>query len=281
MISLRNKKILVTGATGGIGIPLCKLLLQSGASLVVTSGSQDKLDQLVTTHYTHSGQIIALQKNLLLEGSAAALVCKAQEQLHGLDMVINLAGLQTFRALENLSEEDISKQIQLNLSVPIETSKAAIRYFKTQRGGCIVNIGSAFGSIGFAQYSVYCATKFGLRGFSEALRRELQNTGINVVHIAPRATRTGMNSQGVYDMAGATGTHVDNPVVVAQRIVKAIVKQKPNTSIGFQESLFSKINGLFPSLVDKILSKQSSLAGSYANANISVNKSTITRETHA
>jgi short-subunit dehydrogenase len=116
--------------------------------------------------------------------------------------------------------------------------------------GLIVNLGSIFGSIGFAWFASYSASKYALRGFSEALRRELHGTGVDVCYIAPRAVKTGLNSEAVYRMADATGMQMDTPEWVAKQIVRAIAGNSKDVYLGFPESLFVRINALLPRLVD-------------------------------
>ncbi|MDY6949446.1 MAG: SDR family NAD(P)-dependent oxidoreductase [Pseudomonadota bacterium] len=117
----------------------------------------------------------------------------------------------------------------------------------------IVNIGSVLGTIGFAGNSVYCATKFGLRGFSEALRRELADTGIKVHYFAPRATRTAFNSDLVDDMNDALGNASDEPADVARSIVRALQADRLEYVIGWPEKFFARLNALLPRLVDMAL----------------------------
>jgi short-subunit dehydrogenase len=268
MTKLEGKKILLTGATGGIGSRLATQLFASGSVLALSSRSLECLSKLAGSIDPEGHSVTILEKDLLGQNAGQQLVTEACDLLNGLDIVINLAGAQTFKAIEALSQQEIDRQIEINLAVPIRISHAATSLFKAQGSGSIVNIGSAFGSIGFAQYSIYCATKFGLRGFSEALRRELHENNIKVIYIAPRATRTSMNTAAVYEMASVTGTVVDDPSDVAGQIIQAIRKEKPNTHIGLPEKIFSKLNGLFPGLIDKALSRQSRLAQSYANPDV-------------
>jgi short-subunit dehydrogenase len=122
--------------------------------------------------------------------------------------------------------------------------------------GRIASVGSMFGSIGFPYFSAYSASKFALRGFCEALRRELADTGVGVTYISPRATRTPINTSKVMAMAEATGMNMDSPELVARCIVQAIEGDRDEAYVGQPESLFAKINGLLPGLVGRFIGKQ-------------------------
>lgn len=267
MIDLKHRNILITGAPGGIGSEMTKQLNAAGANLALHDRSADALQALQQSLPKRSNHIEIIVLDLTDKNAGSELIRLALQQLGKLDMVINLAGIQTFKALDDLTPAQIDLQIALNLTIPIQINQAAARLFTAQGGGTIVNIGSTFGSIGFAQFSVYSAAKFGLRGFSEALRRELQDTPVDIIYIAPRATQTSMNSGAMYEMAEKTKMNIDTPQEVASYIVKAIQKRKPNTFIGFPEKVFCKINALFPGLVDSALAGQNRIASSYAKAN--------------
>jgi short-subunit dehydrogenase len=121
--------------------------------------------------------------------------------------------------------------------------------------GRIVNVGSTFGSIGYPGFAAYSASKFALRGFSQALRRELQGTGVGVTYVAPRAVRTAFNPPAVHLMAERKLMRMDEPSWVATRIVHAIERERNEAYLGFPESLFARINGVLPALVDGALKK--------------------------
>jgi len=267
MLNFKNINVLITGAPGGIGSEISRQLYAAGANLVLHDRDETALQGLQASLSGSENKVETVVLDLLAEQAGHTLIEQAQQALGALDMVINLAGIQTFRALDDLSSEQIDMQIALNLTIPIHINQAAARLFNKQGGGTIVNIGSTFGSIGFAQFSVYSAAKFGLRGFSEAFRRELQDTPVDVIYIAPRATQTSMNSGAMYEMAEKTKMNIDTPAEVASHIIAAIAKRKANTFIGFPEKLFCKINALFPRLVDKALAGQNRLASDYAKTN--------------
>ena len=121
-------------------------------------------------------------------------------------------------------------------------------------------IGSIFGSLGFPHYATYCATKFAVHGFSQALRRELVDTSIGVTYIAPRGIKTAMNDANTTAMMEQSGNKMDPPEMVASIIVKAIENEKQEVFIGQPQSFFAWLNGVFPQAVNFGLKKQTALA---------------------
>jgi short-subunit dehydrogenase len=157
------------------------------------------------------------------------------------------------------AEEDpgvLQRLVQLNLVVPLLLTRQVLPDMLARGSGRIVNVGSILGSIGFPWFAAYSASKFGLRGLSEALRRELQGSGVGVTYVAPRAVRTRLNSEAVYRMAQATGMQMDDPAWVAERIVAAIEDDAKDLYLGFPERLFARLNAFLPRLVDGGLRKQ-------------------------
>jgi len=152
----------------------------------------------------------------------------------------------------------------VNLLAPMWLTRAMLPVMQEQNSGHIVNVGSIFGSIGFAYFTTYSATKFGLRGFSEALRRELADTGIKVSYIAPRAVKTPMNSDVVMRMGEATKMNMDEPELVVAKIIEAIESDKKDAYFGFPESLFVRINALLPRIVDGSLAAQNRITRAFA-----------------
>ena len=123
---------------------------------------------------------------------------------------------------------------------------------------------SAAGLFGLPWHAAYSASKFGLRGFSEALRRELDGSGVGVTYVAPRAVRTKFNSEAVYRMAQATQMQMDEPEWVAQHIIAAIEQDAKDVYLGFPEKLFARLNGLLPRLIDGGLRRQTRVMAPFA-----------------
>jgi short-subunit dehydrogenase len=169
------------------------------------------------------------------------------------DVLINLAGVQYFGPAEQQSASDVEATYAVNLIAPVLLSRAVLPAMKRKRSGQIVNIGSILGSIGFAYFATYSSSKAGLRMFSEALRRELADTGIVVTYAAPRAARTGLITRKVAQYADLTSMAIDEPEGVANRLVDAVERGDKEVFFGGAEPFFVKLNGVLPRLVDFLL----------------------------
>jgi len=201
--------------------------------------------------------------------STAALIPRTTrsetlQRFGAVDILINAAGINPFGVYAQQDEVMIRKTMEINAIGPMLLSRAVLPSMLEQGGGQIVNIGSTFGSIGFAWFSAYSASKFALRGFSQSLRRELADSGIEVTYIAPRAVRTAINSKQVYDMAEAVKMHMDEPDAVAEQIIRHIRRRGKECYLGFPESFFVRVNAILPGLVDRAVRRQNREARRYA-----------------
>jgi short-subunit dehydrogenase len=262
-MQVKNKRILVTGAAGGIGQELAKLLAAKGAFVALLGRHIGQLDQLVDEIKTAGGKACSIACDLSHQYEVEGVMTEVFRQLGGLDVLINNAGVLDFTEFEQQSAEKIAVTLQVNTIAPMQLVNQALPVFKAQGYGVIVNIGSVFGAIGFPHYVTYSASKFALRGFSESLRRELEGTGLQVIYVAPRATSTSLNSADCVDLMKSQGTKIDAPTYVAERIVSAIESGQREVTIGQPEGFFSKLNAILPRLVDKALARQTKQAKQY------------------
>lgn len=269
-MNLNGKRILLTGAGGGIGQPLALALSKKGAKLALVDRDQprikalcDKINKIGGIGGT-GGVAVAVVSDFQVTDAvvnpAQTVVDLAISLLGGVDILINGAGIIDFTLFENQSLARIAQMMHINAIVPIQLTRALLPSLLVQNGGQIVNIGSIFGSIGFPHYATYSASKFALRGFSQALRRELADTDIGVTYIAPRAINTPMNDQLASEMLAKTKTAMDEPQVVVDEIIKAIEAEKQEHYIGQPESFFAWFNGALPRVVSVGLKKPARIA---------------------
>lgn len=250
-MNVSGKKIVLTGAVGGIGRAFANMLDRQGARLVLVGRDAAELDKLnQELHNRH--QVLSADLTTQFGRDSVYTCCKQQ----GIDVLINNAGIGEFALLDSQDPGHIARLIDINLVAPILLTQLLLPLLKEAPAGTIINIGSTFGSIGYPGFSSYSASKFGLRGFTEALRRELANTPMRVLYLAPRATRTAMNSSAVNTLNDTLGNAMDDPEVVAAALQKLIGSNQATRYLGWPEKLFVRINSLLPALVDKALRKQ-------------------------
>nr|WP_294850550.1 SDR family NAD(P)-dependent oxidoreductase [uncultured Sphingomonas sp.] len=235
-MQLNGQIVAMTGAAGGIGSLLCRELKASGAMLIGIDrvDCPDCDDTILADLSTHEGLV-----------SLTAKLARRK-----IDILINLAGMQYFGPFEAQDPGSIWTGYVVNLIAPAMLARAVLPGMQTRRAGQIVNIGSVMGAVNYPHFATYSSSKCGLRGFSEALRRELANSPIAITHIAPRAVRTGFNDAKVNRFLEVAKMQADEPVIVARRIAAAITARRKDVTIGVAEQFYTKLNGAFPRLVD-------------------------------
>ena len=248
-----NKTIVLTGANGGIGSEIATLLSKAGAILVLVGLDEMGLQQL---NQRLGGQHHTIQADISTSEGRQSIVTFCQHLKEGVDIVINNAGVGQFSLFEDMDEAQIWAIITINLSSTILLTQTLLPLLLTRPRAQIINIGSILGSIGFPGSTVYCASKFGIRGFTEALRRELMDTKIAIRYFAPRATNTTINTDKVVAMNNELGTKMDSAQQVAIELVAFLKGDKPSQYLGWPEKLFVRINSVLPGIVDKSLLKQ-------------------------
>ncbi|MGD8914579.1 MAG: SDR family oxidoreductase [Candidatus Thiodiazotropha sp.] len=269
MMKLDAARVILTGAGGGIGSELAIGLAAQGARLALLGRSESALCQTRERIGNTEYEPLLCPVDLLDAQARSAVLGEAMGQLGGIDILINNAGQLSFRPFADEDPEMINRIVQLNTLVPMQLTRQVLQYMLDQGKGRIVNVGSTFGSIAFAWFAAYSTSKFGLRGFSEALRRELEDTGVGVTYVAPRAVKTKLNSSTIYRMAEAVKMNMDEPAWVADRIVEGIKKERKDIYLGFPESLFVRINALLPRLVDGAMKKQNHKMMAFAKEGMS------------
>jgi short-subunit dehydrogenase len=263
-MNLVGRKVLVTGAAGGIGSALVPRLLDLGAHVLLTGRDRRALQRVAMQFDFADDRVECVEADLTRPVDIERLCAIATQWQGGVDVVINNAGVSEFGLLVDRLDEEVERSLRVNLIAPIELSRRLMPHLLTKPDAYIVNIGSVFGSIGYAGNSLYCAGKFGLRGFSEALRRELADTSVRVHHFSPRATKTAINSGPVDELNAALGNTVDDPAAVADQVIDLLVRGRTEATLGWPEKFFARLNAVLPGMVDAALRKQLPLIKRYA-----------------
>jgi short-subunit dehydrogenase len=255
-MSVESINAVITGATGGIGAAVAKRLLAGGGKAVLTGRDSRALRDLVLETDPLRNSTLAVAADLTSAADRARLCDAAKTWQGGVNTLINIAGVAGFGMFAGENPDDFDRTFEVNALAPLHLTHALLPHLLSQPRAHIVNVGSVFGTIAYPGHAVYSATKFALRGFSEALRRELDGTNVVVHYLAPRSTRTSFNSSAVEALNERFGIAMDPPERVAATLLDMIEHHRPEAVIGWPEKLFARLNALVPRLVDRALAKQ-------------------------
>lgn len=246
----------LTGATGGIGRAIAVRLAPQCETLLLIARDTAKLARLKREIEATGGKCRAVAADLTTAGGREAVARAAAEAPDGIDLLVNNAGAGEFAWLADQSDEALERVVRLNVLAPMQLTRRLLPLLLAQPAARIVNVGSIFGHLGYPGYAAYGATKFALRGFSEALRRELADGPVRVTWFAPRSTRTAMNRDAVGALNAELGVAMDEPAAVAAAFLEHLRRPARERLLGMPEALFARLNQIVPGLVDRALLRQ-------------------------
>jgi NAD(P)-dependent dehydrogenase (short-subunit alcohol dehydrogenase family) len=202
---------LITGTSSGLGAALACAVLANGDDVVGVQRDANRLDPMLRDHPRFSVEIADVTD----PAAPANAVARALERAGRIDLLVNNAGTTMLAALEEQTDAEFRAVLETNLHAPIAFTRAVIPAMRTAGAGHIVNVSSIGGFSGMAGSTSYCASKFGLEGFSEALRDELAPFGIRVTIVEPGAFRTDFRARNMHHPA-TTNTAYDTTVQAAR-----------------------------------------------------------------
>lgn len=242
MKPLDGKRVAITGAAGGLGAPVARLLRQAGAFVAgINRTPCPECDSTITAD---------LSDDTALAGLCAGLAADPP------DILVNIAGVMRFGLHEDQPVDALALCYRVNLLVPAVLARAVAGPMRRRGTGQIVNIGSVLGAIPYPWFAAYSSSKAGLAALSQALRRELAGSGVAVTHINPRAARTPFNNAQVNRFLEIAGMKADEPEWVARRIAAAIAERRETLNIGAMERVYAALNALTPKIIDSGLAGQ-------------------------
>lgn len=240
-MKIAQTRVVLTGAAGGIGRAMVQALAEQGAAVLgVGRGA--------------SGPGNAWQRADLATPEGRQAVVQAAADWNA-NVVVHAAGVPAFGALAQVPAAQVEQVLQTNLLAPMLLTQALLPQLQRQPRAQIVFVGSVLGRIGLPGFSVYGASKAGLHGFAEALRRELADGPVRVQTLAPRSTRTGFNDAAAQAYNVSTGAASDTPEIVAQALLQLIESEAPERTLGGGERVFARLNGLLGAWMDSGFSK--------------------------
>jgi len=264
--NLTGKRILITGASSGIGKALAQQLASQGAKLVLAARSEDKLRALAASLPSPSGRgaggegdaHLVVPTDVTNEHDREQVLTRAVEHFGGLDVLINNAGIASWDHFANSTEEILRQIMEVNFFAPAELIRKAIPILTQGVEPAIVNVASMCGRRAMPAWSEYSASKYALCGLTEALRGELARFDIDILLMIPGLTKSEF-SQHFLRSEGKAKIEYDKglpPEDVAARIVRSLQKNKTETWIGSDTNWMLRVNRWFPRLVDYLVARK-------------------------
>ena len=252
-MKLDGKCALITGAGSGIGQALAVEAARQGIRLMLTGRRLSALEE-TRVLMTQDADVSLVAADITEANGREALRGAVQERFARLDLLFNNAGVQSVGPFRDATQAQLSAMLETNLLAPMLLTQSLLDLLKAAAPSRVVNIGSMFGLIGSPMFAGYSTSKFGLRGFSDALRRELKSDGISVSYAAPRATRTPAQARSADQVAHMKMT-VDEPQTVARHILSGVAGGARTIYPRGPERLFVILQGLVPGLIDRALAR--------------------------
>jgi short-subunit dehydrogenase len=245
-VNLAGRKVLLTGATGGLGHAIARRLCTEGTQLVLTGRREDVLGALADETGAQS---------IAIDMTDRDAVERLANECADVDILVSNAGLPASGKLTSFSVEEIDRALDVNLRAPIVLARHLAERMVARGSGHLVFMSSLAGKSGQPRTSIYAATKFGLRGFGQSLREDLRGTGVGVSVIFPGFVR----DAGLFHDSGAkvpawVGTSA--PEEVAEAVVRAITRDRGEVDvapIGLRAG--TKVAGLAPDLAATVSRK--------------------------
>lgn len=251
-------RMLITGASQGIGRALALAATQRGAWVLATARSVDLLEELKRQAQGLAGRLEILVGDVTSPTDRQRMLDAAVEHFGGLDILVNNAGIGATGHFSEASEERLRRIFEVNFFGPAELIRLAIPLLRQGRTPLIVNISSVVGLRALPARSEYSASKFALQGLSEALRAELVRYDIDVLVVSPGLTATNFPNNMIENKARWPMDHKRSmsPEKVAEVTLRAMEKGRHNLVLTWEGKLLVWLNRFLPGLVDWLMARK-------------------------
>lgn len=255
---LKGLRAVVTGASQGIGRALALEGARRGMTIVAQARSKNLLDELVLEASGQPGRVLAEVGDVTHAGDRARLVRRCREELGGLDLLVNNAGIGATGHFADSGPERLRQIFEVNVFGLVEVTRACLGMLVKGTTPMVVNIGSIVGERGFPARSEYSSSKFAVHSFSDGLRAELAKDNVDVLMIAPGLTQTNFSRNMIEQSAKVQLDHMRgmSSEEVAAATWDAAARGREEVFLTRQGRLLLRVNRFLPWLVDRIMRRK-------------------------
>jgi short-subunit dehydrogenase len=238
----KDKTVIITGASEGVGAAVAGLFAEAGANLILVARGKKNLEKVAEALRDRS-RVEIFPMDVADQGACVDLFKKAQFEFGRVDILVNNAGYHARGPVEGVGADDLAKIIDVNLRAPIVLSRLALPYLREAGGGAIINVGSLAGKVIYPGAATYSASKAGLRSFSLALAEELRDTSIKIGLISPGPISTAFIMD---DIDGVSDITFSQPMSTALDVAQAVLDLCGNT---ITEEAMPRSSGVLTTIV--------------------------------
>ena len=255
---LSEQVLVITGASSGIGLTTARMAARRGARLVLASRNEQALKQLVAELQAAGGEAVCVAADVGRYDDVQKIALVAVERFGGFDTWVNNAGVSVFGRLEDVAMEDHRRLFETNFWGVVHGSLTALAHLR-QRGGALINVGSETSDVGIPLQGMYSASKHAVKGFTDALRVEIEGEGapVSITLVKPASIDTLLveHAKNYLEVEPRLPAPVYAPESVAEAILEAAQHAHRDLFVGSRARLASSAAHHAPRLVDKYLQK--------------------------
>jgi short-subunit dehydrogenase len=257
---LDEQVMVITGASSGIGLCTARMAAEAGARVVLVARSKDVLEQLAAEIHAKGGRAAVAAADVAERSQVEEAARIAIEQFGRIDTWVNNAGVSIYGRLDEVSEEDSRRLFDINFWGVVNGSLAALPHLRKE-GGCLINVGSEVSDAVIPLQGMYAASKHAVKGFTDALRVEVEDVDqapVHIVLIQPTAVNTPYpeHARNYMHQEPKLPTPMIDPEEVAKAILKAATDGGRDVKVGAMAVLNTAMSKVLPSLADKMSAKQ-------------------------
>jgi len=253
---LKDQVMVITGASSGIGLTTARMAAQKGAALVLASRNEDALRKLADEINSSGGSAVYVVADVGHEGDVKKIAAEALNKFGGFDTWVNNAGISIYGKLEDVPTEDMRRLFETNFWGVVYGSLVAAGNMRTT-GGALINVGSTLSDRAIPLQGIYCSSKHAVKGFTDALRMELEADGapISVTLIKPAAIDTPYkeHARNYLDVKPENPPPVYSPDAVAEAILHCAENPVRDLFVGAAAKAHSVLGKVAPRTFDKIM----------------------------
>ncbi|MDD5680930.1 MAG: SDR family NAD(P)-dependent oxidoreductase [Candidatus Omnitrophica bacterium] len=254
MADLKDKVVIITGASDGIGRKTALLLAKKGAIVVLVARRKEFLARVLAKLTGGPGKHLSVTADISSEGDVKRVVEEVIKKYGKIDVLVNNAAISYVGRVKDMDMKKAENVININLLGTIRITRDVLSHMIRQKSGHIINISSILGK-GAAPYrSLYCASKYGMEGFMESLRLEVGKYGINVSIIRPPSVRTNFSKKIELDSNVKHQALTNFKVIAVARVILDVIRRpRREVNMGIFAKGFIFLNIAFPFLFNKIV----------------------------